>query len=126
MIVNYKEDGWEMITQRAHALLAAKICAEWRVKDRPSRWTELLIAVAEHDDVFNELERGPLVRENGGPVDFKMTDFDLEASRELMNMALTKSSFMALLISKHIHFTHGEEPRAGEFLATLEKEKKCG
>nr|WP_199156767.1 DUF3891 family protein [Pedobacter sp. ASV2] len=124
MIVNYTTDGWEVITQRSHALLAAKICGEWKIRDRSSRWTELLIAVAEHDDIFNELERGPLINEKGGPVDFKMTKFNLEASRKLMDMAVTKSSFIALLTAKHISFTHGEESKASAFLATLNEQKK--
>jgi hypothetical protein len=124
MIVNYKQNGWEIITQRAHALLAAKICAEWKVSDRPPRWMELVIAVAQHDDIFNELERGPLVNENGGPVDFKMTEFDPEASAKLIDLARTKSSFIALLTAEHIRFTHGKEPKAHSFLAALEKDKK--
>jgi len=124
MIANYTADGWEIITQRAHALLAAQICARWKIADQPARWVETLIAVAEHDDIFNEFERGPLVNEKGGPVDFKMTTFDLDASTQLMRMAITKSSFIALLTAKHIAFTHGEEPKATAFLAALKREKK--
>lgn len=124
MIVNYTANGWEIVTQCTHALLAAQICAQWKASARPSRWMELLIAVGGHDDIFNELECGPLLNENGGPVDFKTTAFDLEASKKLMHMAITKSSFIALLTAKHISFTHGKEPKAGAFLAALEKEKK--
>lgn len=125
MIANYTADGWEIITQRAHALLAAQICARWKIGDQPSRWVETLIAVAEHDDIFNELEHGTLINANGGPVDFKMNSFDLQASMSLMHMALTKSSFIALLTAKHIEFTHGEDPKATAFLVKLKREKRA-
>ncbi len=42
MIVIYKEEGWEVITQRAHGILAAQIGFQWRLKDRPERWMETL------------------------------------------------------------------------------------
>lgn len=124
MITNYIAEGWEIITQRSHAMLAAQICAHWKISDQPSRWVETLVAVAEHDDVFNEFERGPLVNSIGGPVDFKTTSFDLEASKKLMDMALSKSSYVALLTAKHIEFTHGKEPKAAKFISGLKQQMK--
>jgi hypothetical protein len=35
MIVNYKETGWEVITQRSHGILAAQIALQWQQKQRP-------------------------------------------------------------------------------------------
>ncbi|UKT65752.1 DUF3891 family protein [Pedobacter mucosus] len=123
MIVNYKKDGWEIVTQRSHGLLAAQICARWKITDQPQRWVETLIAVAEHDDVYNEFERDPLINSSGGPVDFKMTSFDKDASTKLIDMAVTKSSFIALMIAKHINFTHGDDSKAKPFLADLKKKE---
>ena len=122
MIVNYTDKGWEIITQRAHGLLAGQICARWKISDQPSRWVETLIATTEHDDVFNEFRRGPLLSESGGPFDFKMTGFDGIACDQMMEMALSKSRFIALLFLKHIIFTHGGEPLAKPYLSQL---KKC-
>lgn len=124
MIANYIAEGWEIITQRSHAMLAAQICGQWKISDQPPRWVETLVAVAEHDDVFNELERGPLVNSKGGPIDFKMTSFDPEASQRLMDMAVSKSSYVALLTAKHIEFTHGKEPKAAEFIIGLKRQMK--
>ncbi|WP_025145466.1 DUF3891 family protein [Pedobacter jeongneungensis] len=121
MIVNYCNSGWEIITQRAHGLLAGQICARWKISDQPSRWVETLIATTEHDDVFNEFSRGPLLCGNGGPLDFKMTSFDITACREMMDKALSKSRFIALLFARHISFTHGSEGAAKRYLAGLKK-----
>lgn len=123
MIVNYCNSGWEIITQRAHGLLAGQICARWKISDQPNRWVETLIATTEHDDVFNEFSRGPLLCDNGGPLDFKMTAFDMEACMEMMDKALSKSRFIALLFARHISFTHGSEAAAKPYLAKLKKQE---
>lgn len=124
MVVRYTEDGWEVITQRNHGLLAAEICARWKIADQPNRWVETLIACAGHDDAFNELECGPLVTPKGGPVNFDMNRFDEKLSELLINMAITKSSFTAVLTARHIAFTHGKEPKAAKFLDELKKKEK--
>lgn len=56
MFTRYTEDGWEIILQRNHALLAAQICAHWKTSNQPKQWIETLIACADHDDASNELE----------------------------------------------------------------------
>ncbi|WP_426328709.1 DUF3891 family protein [Pedobacter sp. R-06] len=119
MIVNYRDNGWEIITQRAHGLLAGQVCARWKISDQPLRWVETLIATTEHDDVFNEFQLGPLLTESGGPMDFKMTCFNEQACRQMIEMALSKSRFIALLFARHIGFTHGGEPAAKRYLADL-------
>ena len=76
MIVKYTDSGWEVITQRAHGLLAAEIAAQWKHNIRTERWTETLLAIAEHDDAQVELQRTNLLTPQGGPVDFKMNAFE--------------------------------------------------
>jgi hypothetical protein len=124
MIVNYIETGWEIITQRAHGLLAAEICLHWKKDKQPARWLETLIATAEHDDVYNELENENLLTDQGGPRDFKMTSFDKEDAERLMKMASTKSAYIALLISRHIQFVHGEDAAARSFCTMLKNSEK--
>lgn len=123
MIVQYDEKGWHIVTQRSHGLLAGQICARWKVTDQPEKWVETLIATAEHDDVYNEFERSPLIDENGAPINFKSTRFDLDSSTRLMDMALTKSRVIALLIARHISFTHGSDPLAKSFITNLKKQE---
>lgn len=119
MIANYTEKGWQLITQRSHGLLAAQICAHWKQSDRPQNWIETLIATAEHDDVFNELENENLLDDNGAPLNFRATHFELDKARRLIDMAETKSSYIALLTSRHLHFVHGSDPRANAFLKKM-------
>ena len=124
MIVNYNGLGWVVITQRAHGLLAGDICARWKLSDQPKKWVETLIATTEHDDVYNEFDRDPLIDLNGAPINFKLTDFDLSAAEKQIDMALTKSRFITLLISRHIAFTHGEDPLAKNFIDLLKSKEK--
>lgn len=79
---------------------------------RPTRWVDTLIATAEHDDVFNELESAPLLTPSGGPMDFKMNNFDRNLSQRLIDRAEMKGSFIALLVFRHICFTHGDDPKS--------------
>lgn len=121
MIVNYTETGWQIITQRSHGLLAAQICAHWKKNNQPGRWVDTLIATAEHDDIYNEFENDDLLNDHGGPVNFKHTAFKLEYAQRLIGMAETKSAFIALLISRHVRFVHGDDPKAGKFISALKK-----
>ncbi|TSD66027.1 DUF3891 family protein [Inquilinus sp. KBS0705] len=121
MIVNYTEKGWEIIMQRAHGVLAAQVAAQWRVKDRPDRWMETLIAIADHDDAQTELEDDDLLTPQGGPVNFKMKKFEIEHCRRLHYFSVSKSRYIALLTSMHMVFLYqpevGTNPLVKPFLA---------
>ena len=125
MIANYTEQGWEIITQRAHGLLAAQIAMQWRLKDRPERWTETLIAIADHDDAQTELEADDLLTPQGGPVDFSMKKFELEHCQRLHNFSISKSRYIALLLTVHMVFLHkGEAESKKDVKAFLQEQKK--
>ena len=128
MIVNYTEQGWEIITQRAHGLLAAQIAMQWRKKDRPNRWTETLIAIADHDDAQTELEADDLLTPQGGPVNFSMKKFEPEHCQRLHDFSISKSRYIALLTSIHMVFLHKGEGETNNkvktFLAEQEKLQK--
>lgn len=114
MIVNYKEGGWEIITQRAHGLLAAQIAMQWKLDDRPERWTETLLAIAEHDDAEVELEGENLLTRQGGPLNFSMRNFELEHCERLSIFSVTKSRYIALLTSMHMEFLYEKEEKTNE------------
>lgn len=120
MIVNYKETGWEVITQRAHGLLAAQFAFQWRIRDRPKRWVETILAIAEHDDAENELDGENLLTEAGGPLNFAMKKFERSHCIKLSSLTITKSRFIALLTSLHTEFLYRKEkkdnPEAKRFL----------
>jgi hypothetical protein len=128
MIVNYTNQGWEIITQRAHGLLAAQLAMHWSVKERPHRWTETLLAIAEHDDARTELESEQLLTPQGGPLNFDMQLFDPEHCRLLANLSLSKSRYIALLTSMHMVFLFKKEastnPLVKPFLKEQEKMQK--
>jgi len=124
MIVNYTENGWQIITQRSHGLLAGQLCGNWNIKEQPDRWIETLIAAAEHDDVYNEFEQSDLLNGKGGPLNYTMTTFSKPDCERLMNMAVTKSAYIAVLTSRHIQFVHGKEPAAKSYCEALKKREK--
>jgi len=111
MIVNYQQTGWEVITQRAHGIVAAQVGMHWKTKERPARWMETLLAIAEHDDAEVELAGENLLTETGGPLNFKMKRFDLDHCEQLSMLTITKSRYIALLTSMHIEFLHQKEEK---------------
>jgi hypothetical protein len=128
MIVNYTIKGWEIITQRAHGLLAAQVAMHWAKNERPKRWTETILAIAEHDDARTELESHELLTPQGGPLNFDMQLFDPEHCRLMFNISLSKSRYIALLTSMHMVFLFEKEadtnPLVKPFLKEQEKLQK--
>lgn len=111
MIVNYTEHGWEVITQRAHGLLAVQIAMHWCIKDRPAQWAETLLAIADHDDAQIELEEEEqlLLTEAGGPMNFNMRLYNADHCQRLLNFSISKSRYIALLTSMHMVFLYKKE-----------------
>jgi hypothetical protein len=114
MIVNYTQEGWEIITQRAHGLLAAQLGMHWKFKERPQRWMETLLAIAEHDDAEVELEGENILTRQGGPLNFAMKSFDLQHCERLSTFSVSKSRYIALLTSMHMEFLHKKEENTNE------------
>jgi len=104
MIVNYSKKGWQVVTQRQHGILAALFAAEWKLSERPERWMETLLAIAEHDDAEVELDGQNLLTNSGGPLNFDMKEFDQAYYEKLSRLTITKNRYIALLISFHIEF----------------------
>lgn len=127
MIVNYEENGWNIISQRAHGLLAGQICYHWKEKLRQEIWMETIVATIEHDDVFYEYEKDEiLLNSNGGPLNFKMRKFEKKKCEKLIHMALSKSTYIALLTSRHIQFLYenSDDHIAGKYCQNLKKTDK--
>jgi hypothetical protein len=124
MIVNYKETGWEVITQRAHGLLAAQVAMHWKAQQRPQRWMETLLAIAEHDDAEVELDGENLLTPTGGPLNYAMKRFELAHATELATRTITKSRYIALLVSMHMDFLYRkEEKENGEVRQFLQQQR---
>ncbi len=106
MIANYTENGWQVVTQRAHGILAAQFAYHWKKSERPDRWVETLLAIAEHDDAEVELGGENLLTANGGPLNFDMKEFDLEHCENLSLLTICKNRYLALLTSLHMEFLY--------------------
>lgn len=117
MICNQTETGWEIIFQRAHALLAAKLVTYWRPEERPLRWTETLNAVAQHDNGWQEWESGERLTESGTPRNFGQLPLHLtvEQAQRVVERAWHQSMWVGLLVSRHVSHLH--ERRRGELRA---------
>lgn len=114
MICSRTEDGWELVYQRAHALLAAMVVEAWRTDRHPARWFETLNAISQHDNGWQEWESGQRLHPNGEPIDFRETptkDVVAQAGRAVLR-AHHQDVYAGLLVSRHISELH--ESRRGE------------
>lgn len=120
MIVNTTPQGWEVIFQRAHELLAQQIAAHWQAKQRPVRWLELLSAIGEHDNRQEGWHERYHLTPSGAPKDFSMQDFSLSQAREVTDVTQYKSRFVSLLISMHTSYLYehlrGSSKEVDQFL----------
>lgn len=101
MIVNAVKEGWKIIFQRNHALLAGAIAIQLHPKFRPARWAETLCAIMEHDDGQVKWRDKNHLSESGRPLDFSMSEFDAEQAENVVMDAIYKSRWVALLTSMH-------------------------
>ena len=106
MIVNYTKEGWQVVTQRMHGILAAQLGYNWKVSERPERWVETILAIAEHDDAEVELGGQNLLTPNGGPLNFDMGVFELGHIEKLSLLTRSKNRYIALLTSLHMEFLY--------------------
>jgi hypothetical protein len=101
VITHATPTGWQIIYQRAHALLAMQIAYYWLPDQRPQRWIDLLAAIAQHDDGGSEWEGKDLLTPAGAPKDFKLGDVNLNKPVETVKHAGYQSRYIALLQSMH-------------------------
>ncbi|KEO71720.1 DUF3891 family protein [Anditalea andensis] len=104
MIVNIADDHFEIIYQRAHGMLAAKIAEQIAASLRPpaSYWLETLVAIADHDDGRRNWEGDFHINDKGYPKDFTEFKFDEKQAQRVVNTAECKSIWVAMLVSKHL------------------------
>jgi hypothetical protein len=123
MIVNQHPEGWEVIYQRAHGLLALKLACQWKKEHRPLRWEETMLAIAEHDDGQQNIEHTRYLTAAGAPATFKMMEMSMEQMYRVTGMAECKGRWIALLISKHMSFIYeGRRGNSKELDAFLDQQ----
>ncbi len=130
MIVNSLKDGWEIIYQRSHANLAAMLVAAWRESDHVSRWTELVIATAQHDDQEMFWSNSTHLTDIGAPLDFSQGELNTRQMQAqlVIDNAYRQGVWIALLISRHSSFLYepmrGEDTNLDEFVNTQKANQK--
>ena len=129
MIVRKTNEGWDIIYQYAHGILAGQIAHQLNHNLRPQLWVETLTAIIEHDDNQLDFKEKPYLNLAGMPQDFteveRSKDENLERAERIFDTAMRKSGFVALLISQHIEFLYGDlgKEHSG-FKKMLAKQKK--
>ncbi len=113
MIVASHPQGWKIINQRSHGLLAAMIAYQYDI-DLPNEViVPVLIAIAEHDDGVAETTEDKNLTEAGAPRHFlvpaESDAVDLEQYQNIMEIATSKCQLNALLTSMHINFILGDK-----------------
>lgn len=79
MIRRPYHDGWVLISQRDHAVLSGALMAWWGNETfvPPIRQAEVLFAITEHDNGWEEWERAPEIHaETGYPLQFNELRFE--------------------------------------------------
>ena len=127
MIVNKLNNrGWEIIFQRHHGLLAARLFSELKFFHLPQSIdrTAMMTAIAEHDDGQRDWQEGEFVNDQGEPIDFTQYDYDLKHARKAVIEASYKSSYITLIISRHVTELYSNVPNATEELKDYLSEQK--
>jgi hypothetical protein len=130
MIVNSRDSGWEILYQRSHAMLAAELVSLWRDDQRPERWTETVVAIAQHDDQENFWE-GKHLSQIGAPLDFTQVDLNTNQirARTVIDNAYQQSLWIALMISHHNSFLYedmrGQDTKMDAFLDEQREKQKA-
>lgn len=110
MIVNAVREGWEVITQRAHALLAAELIAPWKPQERPGCWVSIIAALVQHDDEENYWEQTDHLSELGAPLNFDRIGVERSMRKErlVISSGLHQDIWVALLLSRHNTYIYGD------------------
>ena len=132
MIVLSHQQGWKIITQRSHGLLAGMLAYEYDIDLPVGIMFPTLVSIAEHDDGVMEMLAPQNLTDAGAPRSFVVADCntktDINPMLSLMEIGKAKSRLNGLLTSLHIKFLYDSEKRntdkgLDKFLKDLEKDR---
>ncbi|MHA6246343.1 DUF3891 family protein [Pontibacter sp. CAU 1760] len=106
MIVNAIPEGWEIIYQQAHGVLAAQLAHHLKPELRCPHWVETLVAIANHDNRQKTWRGKDGLTPAGAPADFTLQPTTLEQAQDLMQSVRFQSRWVALLTSMHMSFLY--------------------
>ncbi|AKD02639.1 DUF3891 domain-containing protein [Pontibacter korlensis] len=106
MIVNTITEGWEVIYQQAHGLLAAELAYYLKPELQCPHWVDTIVAIANHDNRQRTWRGKDGLTPAGAPADFTLQPNNLEQARELMHAVRFQSRWVALLTSMHMSYLY--------------------
>lgn len=109
MIVRSVSTGWEIAHQPAHGMLAFQLAMHWHPDKRPQHWPETLIALTEHDDGQDPYKGRNHLTAAGAPLNFQELEYSAEQAKKMIDVALQKSRWNALIVSMHATFLYEEK-----------------
>jgi hypothetical protein len=133
MIVTMTDEGWDVIHQPAHALLASKLAHHWKYSEHSPFWTELLTAIAQHDSQQRGLSGDIYLTSTGAPKGFTVSKGEgevssLEQPQEVIHQARYQGQYVALLTSMHVQTLYkskrGSSKALDKFLTEIEEQQK--
>lgn len=130
MIVRHVRDGWEVIFQPAHGLLAGALAEQLATDRRSAYWFETKTAVAKHEDskvAFRSGDRN-YVTEAGAPKDFTQVKLSARERfvevRERLENAYRQHRWIGLLESHHADFLYQDRDVSKSLSQLLEGERE--
>ncbi|MFD3001303.1 DUF3891 family protein [Pontibacter toksunensis] len=133
MIVNAIPEGWEVIYQQAHGVLAAQLAYQLKPELQCRYWVETVIAIANHDNRQKTWRGKDGLTPAGAPADFTLLPTTLEQAQALMHAVRFQSRWVAMLTSMHMSYLYesqrGQQKGINLFLdeqQALQKECRQG
>ena len=105
MICLQRREGWDVVFQRAHAYMAARLLHSLPPDPSLACWPELLAATAQHDNGWTEWEPSGRLSPSGAPMDFEHAPMHtiLEQAQRVCALGWHQDSAVGWLISRHMH-----------------------
>ena len=130
MIVNAIPEGWEIIYQQAHGVLAAQLAHHLKPELRCPRWTETIVAIANHDNRQKTWHGQDGLTPAGAPADFALQPVTIEQAKALMHAVRFQSQWVTLLTSMHMSYLYEGQRNSSKAIATFldeqqELQKSC-
>lgn len=117
MIVNTVPEGWQIIYQQAHGVLAAQLAYHLKPELQCRHWVETIIAIANHDNRQKPWRGKDGLTPAGAPADFALLPTTLEQAQDLMHAVRFQGSWVTLLTSMHMSYLY-ESQRGNQKSAT--------
>lgn len=122
MIVNAIPEGWEIIYQQAHGLLAAQLAFCLKPALQCPYWVETIVAIANHDNRQQTWHGRDGLTAAGAPADFTLLPTTLVQAKALMHAVRFQSRWVALLTAMHMNYLY--EGRQGKDAAAFVQEQQ--